>query len=335
MDSLRESLTSFLRFSSSAPTPKLHEVERTREADYDRSLVWYEAPDGDRIEAFLFEPVQAPRRGGILALHQHNSQWSLGKSEIAGLAGDPLQAFGPALARAGVTVLAPDAVAFESRSGAAGWGTSLAPALHKSHSRPEGWLDHYNQMAHRLVKGDLLMRKVLTDSATALSVLRHLDEVDPASVGVLGHSYGGSVALFLAALDVRVAFACSSGAACSYAHKLEHGTALEMSLVIPNFLERFEIVDLLRCVAPRRLLIVSSEDDPHSADATDLVRDALPAFIAHGFPGHLEHLRVPGSHELDQRRYQAILAWAIAQAKQLPAGDRIATRQGKPHDSVA
>lgn len=328
MDSLRESLTSFLRLSPPGPAPKLHVVERTRETDYDRSLVWYEAPDGDRIEAFLFEPLQAPRRGGILALHQHNSQWSLGKSEIAGLAGDPLQAFGPALARAGVTVLAPDAVAFESRSGAAGaarWGTSLAPFLGKPHSSPEGWLEHYNQMAHRLVKGDLLMRKVLTDSAAALSVLQHLEDVEPARIGVLGHSYGGSVALFLAALDSRVAFACSSGAACSYAHKLEHGTALEMSLVIPGFLDRFEIVDLIRCVAPRRLLIVSSEDDPHSADATDLVRDALPAFIAQGCPGHLEHLRVPGPHELDQGRYQAILAWVTAQAKQLPAGDRIAT----------
>jgi dienelactone hydrolase len=314
MDSLRERLTSFLKLSPPGPAPEIDVVDRSRESGYDRSLVRYAAPDGDEIEAFLFEPSQASRRGGILALHQHNSQWSLGKSEVAGLAGDPLQAFGPALARAGVTVLAPDAVAFESRSGAPGWGTSLAPPIDKPYSSPEGWLENYNQMAHRLVKGDLLIRKVLTDSAAALSVLQNLKTVDPANLGVIGHSYGGTLALFLAAVDTRVAFACCSGAACSYAHKLSHGTGLEMSLIIPGFIEQFEIVDLLRCVAPRRLLIVSSDGDPLSADAGDLVRDAQPAFTAQDGSTHLEHLRVPGAHGLDERRHQEILTWALSRA---------------------
>ena len=312
MDSLRESLTSFLKLSPPGLAPEIDVAGRTRESGYDRSLVRYAAPDGDEIEAFLFEPSRAPRRCGTLVLHQHNSQWALGKSEVAGLAGDPLQAFGPALARAGVTVLAPDAVAFESRSGTPGWGTSLAPPTGKPYSSPEGWLENYNQMAHRLVRGDLLMRKVLTDSAVALSVLQNLETVDPANLGVIGHSYGGTLALFMAAVDTRVAFACCSGAACSYAHKLSHGTGLEMSLIIPGFIEHFEIVDLLRCVAPRRLLIVSSDSDPLSADADDLVRGAQPAFTAYNGSGHLEHLRVPGPHALDERRYQAILTWALA-----------------------
>jgi len=49
------------------------------------------------VPALLLVP-EHPCGAGVVALHQHNSQWHLGKSEVAGLAGEPLQAFGPALA---------------------------------------------------------------------------------------------------------------------------------------------------------------------------------------------------------------------------------------------
>ena len=69
----------------------------------------------EEVPALLLVPDGAGPFPAVLAHHQHNSEWHLGKSEIAGLAGDPLQAFGPALARAGFVVLAPDAVGFEDR----------------------------------------------------------------------------------------------------------------------------------------------------------------------------------------------------------------------------
>jgi dienelactone hydrolase len=276
-------------------------------------LIRYTAADGEPIDAFLFEPVGETLNGGVVALHQHNSQWTIGKSEVAGLAGDPLQAFGPALARLGVTVLAPDSLGFESRYQEAGWGASLAPPLSKPHSTADGWLQYYNQMAHRLVQGDLLMRKVLDDAATALSVFRH--HAPAARLGVIGHSLGGVTSLFLSALDVRVAYACSSGAASSFRHKFSHGTGLEMSLIIPSFTEHFDLEDLIRCVAPRKILIVSSEDDPMTGDAEDLVRLARPAFEAQHCAGHLQHLRVPGPHALDRTRFEAIVEWTVAQSR--------------------
>jgi hypothetical protein len=88
-------------------------------------------------------------------------------------------------------------------------------------------------MAYRLVVGDLLIRKVLEDCADGLSVLQ-ICSGSP-RLGVIGHSFGGITALFLAALDTRVAFACTSGAVGSLRQKLASGTGLEMSLVIPGF----------------------------------------------------------------------------------------------------
>src|SRR5690606_29051719 len=51
----------------------------------------------------------------VAVWHQHNGQWHLGKSEPAGLAGDPMHHTGVALARLGYVVLCPDALCFEDR----------------------------------------------------------------------------------------------------------------------------------------------------------------------------------------------------------------------------
>jgi dienelactone hydrolase len=309
MDSLRARLRTFLGLQAPPPAPLVSVIERKVEEDHTRSLLRYASPDGDEIEAFLFLPLRDEPRAAVLALHQHNSQWTLGKSEIAGLSGDPLQAFGPALARRGIAVLAPDAVGFESRIGLA-TGPGFAPPLEKPHSTAEGWLQYYNQMAFRLVTGDLLMRKALADCELGVSALQTL--VGAASVGAVGHSYGGILSLFLAAVDTRVAFACSSGAACSFRYKLARGIALDMSLIMPGFATHFDLQDVIGCVAPRRLFLVSADDDPSSADADQLVREALPAFEAQNCAGHLEHLRVVGVHALDSHRVHAMLNWISA-----------------------
>lgn len=311
MDKLRKNIRAFLKISPTYFPTEISLVLQEEGDGFTRSLIRYSVSDGEEIDAFLFEPTTQEPRGAVLALHQHNSQWTIGKSEIGGLIGDPLQAFGPALARRGITVLAPDAVGFESRLKTAETGTELAPPIVKPHSTAEDWLQYYNQMAHRLVHGDLLMRKILDDSSAALSVLQEHTSI--AGVGVMGHSFGGIVALFLAALDIRVAYACSSGAVCSYKQKLERGTALEMSLIIPAFAENYDLDDLLRCVAPRSILVVSSEDDPQSADAAEVVRNAFPAFEKMGYRNHLQHLRVPGPHALDEMRFDAITSWIAMQ----------------------
>lgn len=309
-DALRAEMRSFLRLAEPAATVDLTVHDEATEESFARKSVSFATPDGDTVEAFLFVPDAAPV-GAVVALHQHNSEWALGKSEVAGLLGDPLQAFGPALARAGLMVLAPDAVGFESRRGAPGYGGTVGPNIDKAHGSPNDWLQYYNHAMFRLVRGELLMTKVLSDVAAAVTALRSLSPTS--RVGLVGHSYGGNVALFAAALDTRVAFACASGAVCSYRHKLAHGIALEMALVVPGFASRFDFDDLMRCVAPRKLLVVSADNDPYSADATELVASALPAFRHLGVEGHLSHLRAGDAHKLDPGRFAAIVDWVAVQ----------------------
>jgi dienelactone hydrolase len=311
VDDLRENIRSFLKLSPAGRPPRINSIYEVHEEGYTRSLIRYPAPDGEEIKAFLLQP-DGPSNGAVLALHQHNSQWEMGKGEIAGLAGDPLQAFGPVLALRGITVLAPDAVGFESRMKKASGDTTLAPTLDRSHGSPESWVQYYNHMAHRLVRGDLLMRKILEDCTAALSVLQEQAKIT--RIGAIGHSFGGALALFLAALDTRVAYACSSGAVCSFKHKLSMGIPLEMSLVIPGFAEKYDFDDLLRCIVPREILVVSATEDPHSADADRVVKTAFKDFAAKECPSHLQHLRVPGGHALDVARFDGIVEWVVEQA---------------------
>jgi dienelactone hydrolase len=242
--------------------------------------------------------------------HQHNSQWHLGKSEVAGLAGEPLQAFGPALARAGIVVLTPDAVGFEDRR-------HTGPGIDE---REDDWLQYFNEMAYRLVSGRLLVTTVLGDAACGLSALITDERVDSARVGVVGHSYGGNVTLMLAALDERVRFACASGSACSYRQRMLDRTGIEFAHVIPGILELTDIGQLVELIAPRPLLLLSATEDRYSADTPEIVQAAARAYREAGAPQALKHYRAQGGHALTEERFDAIIGWVVVQSCSQRAG---------------
>lgn len=258
----------------------------------------------EEIPALLLVPDGAGPFPAVLAHHQHNGEWNLGKSEVAGLAGAPLQAFGPPLARAGLVVLAPDAVGFEDRRhGVSGIDVGEDDRLH-----------YFNEMTYRLVRGRLLASTVLGDAACGLSALLADERVDGSRLGALGHSYGGNVTTLLAALDERVRFACASGSVCSYERRMLDRTGIELSQAIPGILELSDIDGLLGLIAPRPLLLLSATEDRYSADAPEVVRGAVGAWEAHGARERLEHIRYEGGHALTPERFEAIIDWVTAQA---------------------
>jgi len=115
--------------------------------------------------------------------------------------------------------------------------------------------------------------------------------------------------LFHGALDERICFACSSGAACSYQYKLAHQLGIEMAEVIPGFAMRYDIPELVACFAPRRVLIVSATGDVFSQDADRIVRTAQELCASMGLAEHIEHKRYEGGHALTQERFDDIVRW--------------------------
>ena len=302
VDELRQTVSDFLKFSMpDAPvSPVVHELVEDR--GYRRLRISY--PDEERadIPAFLLLPDGDGPFAAVLIHHQHHGQRHLGKSEVCGLAGDPLQAFGPALARQGLVVLAPDSICFEDRRrNRAGIVADEAADVEQ----------HYNEMCYRLLRGDTLMRKVLSDSAQGISLLRAHPLIDPERIGMMGHSYGGNTTLFHGALDERIRFACASGAAGSYADRLANQVGIEMAEVIPGFVTRFDIPDLLTCCAPRRVLMVSATDDPFSQDAERMVAAAQAKCVDLGSAACITHHRYAGNHAVTQERFDDIVRWLV------------------------
>lgn len=309
-DDLRRLISDFLGFRAPTDAVPFEEHGRVSENGYTRTRISFAGAEGDRIPAFLLLPHQPEGNTrsrpfpAILVHHQHNGERHLGKSEVCGLAGDPLQAFGPALAARGFIVLAPDSICFEDRR------------AHRSGIEPDerDTMQHFNELCYRLVRGDTLMRKVLDDSARAVALLQQHPLVDAERIGMLGHSYGGSTTLFHAPLDERVRFACSSGAACSFQYRMAHATGIEMSQVIPGFAARFDIADLVTCMAPRDLLLVSADDDKYAMDADAIAEHGREAYAKFAAADRLTHARYPGGHPLTRERFDTISQWLADRA---------------------
>lgn len=263
---------------------------------YTRQRIEYRGLEGDTIPAFLFTPTAQPTRGGVVVFHQHNGEFHFGKSEIAGDVGSPFQAFGPALARRGLAVLAPDALTFEDRRG----------QVHGVAPHDYDWLQHYSAMSYRLLDGDTLMRKGLDDAQRALSVLIDAAELDTHRVGIAGHSYGGYTALYHAAVDPRCRFACISGAICSFDTRRREETGITLFEAVPGLAQLVDTHDVLAAIGPRPTLVVSGTEDKYSRDAEQVVVKAGGDFIT--------ELRVARGHALDQERFDAIVEWLVSRA---------------------
>ena len=225
--------------------------------------VEYDVESGERIGAFLLVPdgVDGPTPA-VFCHHQHASNFELGKSEVVGHAGDANQAIGPELARLGYVVIAPDAIAFEERN----W------------SLPTGQAE-YLELAFRLVQGKTLLAKAVHDVSVGIDYLGSLDFVAPERIGFIGHSYGGRMAIWAAALDNRIKVSVSNCGCVNYKDSLDRDVGIQAEFCVPNILSFGDVEDVVRLVAPRALYISATNKDKYSRGAQamcDYASDAFP-----------------------------------------------------------
>jgi dienelactone hydrolase len=298
-EQLRARVRELLNWPGPPPAPAIEVLQERRLDGFTELLVEYRNLEREAVRAFLLRPAGRGPFPGVVVHHQHNGQRHLGKSEVNGSAGDPLQAFGPWLARCGFVVLAPDAICFEDRRrGATGTEASA-----------EDERQHFNEMAYRLVAGSLLMSVVAADAALAVSALAAADAVDPGAIGMLGHSMGGHTTLFAAALDERVRFACISGALCGYQARMAAGVSIELAQIIPGMVRIADFDGLLGLIAPRPVMIVSASADPYSCDAPAVVARAREQFQRGDASDLLVHAHFSGAHALTEERVWAMDSW--------------------------
>ncbi len=216
---------------------------------YRRLFISYQVEADERAHAYLGIPLDSPDRlPAIVALHGTTAE---GTKQTAGINGNSDKAFLDHLCRRGYVVIAPEHFVSGERIPAA--GAYDTTAFHEKH--PE-WTS---------------VGKFNFEHSIAVDVLLTRDEVDPANIGVMGHSLGGHGAFFLAAYDDRLkTCVCNCGGSF-----LRHNPQVEAwsrdrwyvyLKPIRPFLLRGELPDIdfheiISLIAPRAFLDVSALND--------------------------------------------------------------------------
>jgi dienelactone hydrolase len=267
------------------PVPLDAETLESVECDgYRRDTIVFDTEDTMSVPAYLLVPDgRTPRAPGaaVLACHGHGP----GKSQVVGLEHTdmPNADYAHQLARHGYVVLAPDLRCFGERLD---WN-------------PE---DHYacdTNLVHAVMAGWNPLGQNVWDLRRCLDLLSGHPLVDRTRIGMVGISYGGTVTLFTAALDERVAAAVVSGYFSSWAESHHMPWNMCGSQVMQGMLGRLEHEDLGALVAPRALLVETGTEDPlfPLAAATESVRRTRLVYDTRGLGDRLVHDVFEGGHQ--------------------------------------
>ena len=264
---------------------------------YRLETLTYEAEPSDPIPAILLVPDHASAddpRPGICIWHQHNGQWNLGKSEPAGLAGNPMHHTGVALVKKGYVVLCPDALGFEERE---------APYKLKG-----GQLERYLFLKY-VVDGKCMAWKNILDMQRAVDFLSSREEVDNSALGCYGHSMGSTHTWLVGPWEPRLK--ALVGNCCLPTYGSIHRTKLLHCF--PNFIPGIhahgDTPDIAALIAPRALHLNLGETDGGSPiqEARAGVKIIAKAYTDAGAPENFSSLIEPKTgHVLSEKMWSHV-----------------------------
>lgn len=232
------------------PCPLKPEEGQPEAADGYRIVrVTYEVEPEERVPAYLLIPDSASKSRPAPAIclwHQHNGQYDLGKSEPAGLKGNPMHHTGAALAREGYVVLCPDALGFEERE--------------RGYRLRGGNLERFLFLQY-VVAGKCMAWKNILDMRRAVDYLVSRPEVNADVLGCYGHSMGSTHAWLVGPWEPRlkaiVGNCCLPTYAAIHRKQLLH--------CFPNFIPGLypygDTPDIAALIAPRALHLNFGEND--------------------------------------------------------------------------
>jgi endonuclease/exonuclease/phosphatase family metal-dependent hydrolase/dienelactone hydrolase len=275
--------------------PTFAVIEETDCGTYVRKKITYRSQPGCDTPAYLCvpkgmeddKPVPA-----VLCLHPTDN--SVGHDVVVGLGGKPNRQYASELAERGYVTLSP------SYPQLANYQPDLA-AL--------GW-----------ESGTL---KAIWDNIRGVDLLLSLPQVDPASIGAIGHSLGGHNSIFTAALDPRIDAVVSSCGFDSFADYYdgnpavwEPGKGWTQLRYMPRLADYngrlneipFDFDELLAAIAPRNVLVVAPLHDSNfrTASVDRMTTEARKVFALHGHPDRLQVVHPDCQHDFpDEMRDQA------------------------------
>lgn len=212
-------------------------LERIDKRDYIREKVTYENIRGESIPAYMFLPKKFKKPNPtVLCFHQHNGQFDIGKSEVAGRIGNPEQSYALDLVKRGYITFAPDTIGFEER-----------------------WYGHQGDsyIAYKaFLEGGSSFGLMVNDIKRAVDYLYARDEVNKERIGCIGHSMGGMQTWLTLPLEDRIKVGVCSCATTTYRALLESGHFDFFCGIVPGLLKYGDVYSVMAMIAPRPYLIL-------------------------------------------------------------------------------
>jgi dienelactone hydrolase len=274
-------------------------LERTDQGDYLREKVIFDSEPFMSVPAWVLTPkgiAPGERRPGVLCGHGHGH----GKNGVVGLGpdGQPQEDYNHAIAvhlvRQGYVTIAPDWRGFGERADSEEW-------------IPREWVDCEKScdIIYLTVGyfGFHMLNLELWDGRKTLDYLLTRKEVDPARLGCIGCSFGGTMATYLSALDERIKVAVI----CCYMSTLDDALGFRRTpgycgvQYMPGLAKYGDISDVATLIAPRPLMVQSGERDTCfvKEDATVAAQRVQRAYQVIGEAEKFEFDLFPGVHEID------------------------------------
>ena len=273
--------------------------ETIRKDGYRIESLTYEAEPDDPVPALLLVPdgVDAANPAPAVAgWHQHGGQWHLGKSELAGLAGDPMHHTGAALAKLGYVVLCPDSLCFEERRD---------PKL-------EGGNYERFEFLRYVVAGKCLASNDILDMRRAVDYLCSRPEVQADRIGCYGHSMGSTHTWLVGPWEPRlkalVGNCCLPTYAAIHRAKLLHC----FPNFIPGLYQHGDTPDIAGLIAPRALHLNIGETDGGSPieEVREGLKTIAAAYAEAGAPEQFSHYIEEGTgHVLSPAMWEWVVAF--------------------------
>lgn len=251
---LREQLVQCLGGPWPAPCPLKPRLRETvhRDGFHIESLT-YEVEPGDRVAAYLLIPngVDAAHPAPAVAVwHQHAGKFRLGKSEPAGLNGDPMHHTGAALAKEGYIALCPDALCFEERQDPTG--------------KQKGMSYERFEFLRYVVSGRSLAWKNILDMRRAIDFLCERPEVDTEHLGCYGHSMGSTHTWLVGPHEPRLKAMVGNCCLPTYSAIHDHHLVHCFPNFVPGWLQYGDTPEIAALSAPRALHLNLGANDAGS-----------------------------------------------------------------------
>ena len=256
-------------------------------------------PTGATSEALMRLPPGPGPHPAVLLLHDHGSEFAIGKEKVLAPWDDP----GAAAAAAAWQARLYDGVSLGDALAARGFVVLAADALGWGSRRGNGYAAQQALAANLMQFGLTLAGVIAAEDAQLARWLARHPAVDAGRVGVLGFSFGGFRAWQAAALCDEVTAGVAAGWMGRGADLMRPGGnqlrgQSAFCMLHPALGGRLDYPDVAGLAAPKPMLFLSGRDDRHfpAPVAEAAFGDLRRIWRAAGASAALETRLVPGGH---------------------------------------